>query len=151
MEPSRIGAARACRVVVSPPAALAASPAPGPAPLSAALILSERGVERCAISDRGPGFALDRQRPGARGGGRGLPGVALALILDEERRREDVAGAGRIDLARRPRVDLVSLSVDEQQGAVAVRRQDADGDALEPRDDLGFLSADVLAAQEQGL
>src|SRR6266850_1931481 len=113
-----------------------ADTAPAPAPLSVTLILRERGVERCAISDRGPGFALDRQRPGTRGGGHGLPGVALALILDEERRREDVAGAGRIDLARRPRVDLVSLSVDEQQGAVAVRRQDADGQALEPLDDL---------------
>src|SRR5882672_6032012 len=67
--PSRIGAAEACRVVVSPPAGPAASRAPGPLPLSVSLILSERRVERCAISDRGPGFALDRQRPGARGGG----------------------------------------------------------------------------------
>src|SRR2546425_6276148 len=116
-----------------------------------ALIVGEGGVERCPIRDRRPALALDGERAGAGGGRRGLPRIAVALILDEERRREHVAGAGRVDLPRRARAHLVSLPVDKQERAVAVGREDADRRALEPLDHLALLAADVLAAEEQGL
>src|SRR5262245_48470589 len=74
---------------------------PGPATLVVALILGERSVEPSAVGDGGPAFAFHGEGAGARGSGGGLPGIAVALVLDEERRREDVAGAGRIDLVRR--------------------------------------------------
>src|SRR5262245_54739360 len=125
--------------------------APGPGTLGGTLIFGQRRVEHGAIGDRGPALALDREGAGARGGGGRLPGVAVALVLDEERCCEDIAGAGGIDFARRPRVNLVALAVDEQERAVAVGGQDAEGHALEPLDHLSLLSADVLPAQEQGL
>src|SRR4029453_4763501 len=101
-----------------------------------------RSVEPRAIGDGGPSLAFDCECPGAGGGRRGLPGGALAVVRDEERRREDVAGAGRIDLARRPRLNLVALAVDEQERAIAVGGQNAEGHALEPLGDLGLLAVD---------
>src|SRR5438445_3057073 len=78
-----------------------------------ALIVGERGVERSAVGDRRPSLALHCERAGAGRGGRGQPGVAVALVLNEKSGREDVAGAGRVDLARRPRLNLVALAVHE--------------------------------------
>src|SRR3989441_929532 len=120
-------------------------------PSPVAPVVGERDIERCAIRDGRPALPLDGERARARGGGRGLPRVAVALILDEEGRREDVAGAGRVDLSRRPRVNLVPLAVDEQERAVAVGGEDAHRHALEPLDHVVLLTPDVLAAHEQCL
>src|SRR5881409_3106015 len=147
MEPSRSGAADACRVVLSTPIAPVDLTRRQPAS-SVALVVGERGIERYAIRDGRPAFPLDGERARARGRDRGLPRVAVALILDEEGRREDVAGAGRIGLSRRARVNLVPLAVDEQERAVAVGGEDTDRHALEPLDHLVLLTPDVLAAQE---
>src|SRR5439155_21833061 len=47
---------------------------------SVALVVGERGVERGAVGDRRPPLALHRERAGAGAGGRGQPGIAVALI-----------------------------------------------------------------------
>src|SRR5207247_1901792 len=74
-----------------------------------------------------------------------------ARILDEKRRGEDVAGAGRVRLRRGPRPHLVAVAVDEEERAVAVGGEDADGDVLEPFDHGALLPADVLAREEERL
>src|SRR5438045_9463162 len=89
-------------------------------------VLGECYVERRAVGHRHPALALDGQRARARRGGGRAPRVAGAVVLDEERRGEDVARARRIDLVGRPRPYLVALAVDEEERAVAVGGEGAE-------------------------
>src|SRR2546426_10600294 len=86
-------------------------------------IASEHLLESVSIGQRGPAFALDGERSGARCRRGRLPGIALAVIVNEERRGEDVPGAGGVDLPRPARPHLVALPVDEEQGAIPVGRE----------------------------
>src|SRR5438067_2413010 len=56
----------------------------------------ERGVERRAIGDRHHAVALDGERARARRERSRVPRIAVAMVVDEERRGEDVAGAGAV-------------------------------------------------------
>src|SRR5204862_868418 len=114
-------------------------------------VLAKRGVERSAIGHRDPSLALDGERaPAGCGGGR-EPRVARPVVLDQERRGEDVAGARRIDLVSRPRPHLVPPAVDEEERAIAVGGEGAERHVLEPLDDRGLLAAHVLARQKERL
>src|SRR5207247_1565203 len=104
-----------------------------------------------AVGHRRPALALDGERARARRRGRREPGIAHALVLDEKRRGEDVAGTGRVRLRRGSRPHLVAVAVDEEQRAVAVGGEDTEGDVLEPFDHGGLMAADVLAREEERL
>ena len=81
MEPSRTGAADACRVVLSTPAAPVDLTRGQPSPV--APVGGERGIERCAIRDGRPALTLDGERARARGGDGSLtlPGMHSSLRL----------------------------------------------------------------------
>src|SRR2546422_1068615 len=74
MEPSRTGAADACRVVLSTPIArVDLTHCQSSSPV--ATVVGQRGVERHPIRDGRPALSLDGERARARGGDRGLPPV----------------------------------------------------------------------------
>src|SRR2546430_16793269 len=81
--------------------------------------------------------------------GRREPGIAGALVLDEKRRGEDVAGARRVRLHRGPRPHLVAVAVDEEQRAVAIGGKDTQRGVLEPFDHGGLLGADGPTPHEE--
>src|SRR5256886_7337306 len=83
--------------------------------------------------------------------GRREPGIAGALVLDEKRRGEDVAGARRVRLHRGPRPHLVAVAVDEEQRAVAIGGKDTERDVLEPFDHGGLLAAGVPTREGESL
>src|SRR5207244_10814629 len=83
------------------------------------LVLLERRRGEAPVRHRHPTLTLDGDGARTRRRGRREPGIGGALILDEKRRGEDVAGAGRVRLRRGPRPHLVAVAVDEEERAVA--------------------------------
>src|SRR5207248_1162837 len=109
----------------------------------------QRRLERGRVGHGRPAFALDRQgrRAGRRFGGR--PWIAVALVMEEEGGREDVAGAGGVHLAGRPGLHLEAVAVDIEERPRRAGGDDGQRHALHPLGEVLLLAADVLGAHEQ--
>src|SRR6266508_3168511 len=115
------------------------------------MVPGQRAREACRIRDPLEARTLDGERSRTGRRGRRLPRLAVAVVVREERGREDVAGARLVHLAHAERPHIVALAVDEQQCAVTAGGEGADGHVLEPLLDLVAEAAGVLIAHEQRL